>query len=129
MHTNPNPPRPGVVVGVDATAQSGHAVRWAAREAADRGVALTPAPIDFAFRTAARLGLGLRAVRAFQPATAFDGDYADDVEIGRKDALIGMATLLHRIREQYPDVPITPSKPTTAIPPPCCTPPPATHAC
>ena len=41
MNTNMNRPSPGVVVGVDATAQSGHAVRWAAREAADRGTALT----------------------------------------------------------------------------------------
>jgi len=232
VKTNPNPLSPGVVVGVDATAQSGHAVRWAAREAVDRGIALTvvhaldlprtvelplialgplkqrreegaallglaaghlanrypglhvntvltdrgpasaltelsldaelvvtgtrgrsglvvllfgsvsgevaartycpvvtvwgtqpdttkpelvlglefdedPAPIDFAFRTAARLGLGLRAVRAFQPATAYDGDYVDDIEIGRKDAMTGMGTLLYQIRQQYPEVPIT----------------------
>jgi nucleotide-binding universal stress UspA family protein len=66
-----------------------------------------PAPIDFAFHTAARLGLDLRAVRAFQPASAYDGDYVDDVEVGRKDAMIGMGTLLCQIREQYPEVPIT----------------------
>jgi len=232
VNTHLNPLSPGVVVGVDATAQSGHAVSWAAREAADRGTALTvvhaldlprtvglplialgpleqrreqgaallgltaghlanrhpdlhvntvltdrspasaltelsldaelvvtgtrgrsglvvllfgsvsgevtartycpvvtvwgtqpdttkselvlglefdedPAPIDFAFHTAARLGLDLRAVRAFEPATAFDGVYVDDVEIGRKDAMIGMGTLLYQIREQYPEVPIT----------------------
>ena len=66
-----------------------------------------PAPIDFAFRTAARLGLDLRAVRAFEPATAYDGCYVDDVEIGRQDAMIGMGILLQRIRKQYPEVPIS----------------------
>ena len=232
MNTNSNPSSPGVVVGMDATEQSENAATWAAREAEDRGIALTvvhaldlpqaanrqldslglverrraegsallgqavgrlasqhpdlqintvlsdrspahaltelsldaelvvtgtrgrsglvvllfgsvsgevaartycpvvtvwgtqpdttkpelvlgldfdedSAPIDFAFRTAARIGLGLRAVRAFQPATACNGDYVDDVEISRKDAMTGMGTLLYQIREQYPEVPIT----------------------
>jgi nucleotide-binding universal stress UspA family protein len=66
-----------------------------------------PAPIDFAFRTAARLGLNLRAVRAFEPATAYDGCYVDDVEVSRRDAMIGMGSLLKQIREQYPEVPIS----------------------
>jgi nucleotide-binding universal stress UspA family protein len=65
------------------------------------------APIDFAFRTAARLGLDLRAVRAFEPATAYEGCYVDDVEISREDAMIGLGSLLHQIRKQYPQVPIT----------------------
>jgi nucleotide-binding universal stress UspA family protein len=229
---NTNPTSPGVVVGVDATAQSGHAATWAAREAADRGTALTvvhaldlprsadlqlsalgllarrreegaalldlaaarlssaypelhintilseqgpasaltalspdaelivtgtngrsglamllfgslggelgartycpvvtvwgtrpdaaspevvlglepdedPAPIDFAFRTAARLGLGLRAVRAFQqPAAARDGDRADGVEAGREQALSDLGRQLFQIRERYSAVPV-----------------------
>jgi nucleotide-binding universal stress UspA family protein len=66
-----------------------------------------PAPIDFAFRTAARLGLSLRAVRAFQPASAHGGDSADDVETGREDAMTGMGRLLFQIRDQYSAVPLS----------------------
>jgi hypothetical protein len=66
-----------------------------------------PAPIEFAFRTAARLGLEVRAVRAFQLATAYDGCYEDDIEVGRRDALIGMGSLLVQYRLEYPEVPVS----------------------
>jgi nucleotide-binding universal stress UspA family protein len=66
-----------------------------------------PAPIDFAFRAAARLGCEVQALRAFQPASSDGGYYVDDVEIGRRDALIGMGSLLRQFRESYPEVPVS----------------------
>ncbi|HET9172709.1 MAG TPA: hypothetical protein VFN97_25005 [Actinospica sp.] len=66
-----------------------------------------PAPIEFAFRYAARLGCEVRAVRAFEPASAFDGGYVDDVEIGRRDALIGMGSLLRQFSWAFPEVPVS----------------------
>ena len=66
-----------------------------------------PAPIDFAFRTAARLGLGLRAVRAFQPLTTYDGSNTQNIETARQDAIAEMGRQLFQIRDQYPAVPTT----------------------
>jgi nucleotide-binding universal stress UspA family protein len=67
-----------------------------------------PPPITFAFQTAARLGLSLRAVRALQPATAArDGDNADHVEANRQEAIAAMGRQLFQIRDQYPSVPVT----------------------
>jgi nucleotide-binding universal stress UspA family protein len=66
-----------------------------------------PAPINFAFRTAARLGLGLRAVRAFQPLTKYDGPNTDNGETARQDVIAEMGHQLFQIRDQYPAVPTT----------------------
>ena len=66
-----------------------------------------PAPINFAFRTAARLGLGLRAVRAFQPLTTYDGPNTDNGETARQDVIAEMGHQLFQIRDQYPAVPTT----------------------
>ena len=65
-------------------------------------------PITFAFQTAARLGLSLRAVRALQPAgTAHDGNDTDAVETAREEALAAMGQQLFQVRAQYPSVPVT----------------------
>ena len=66
-----------------------------------------PAPIDFAFRTAARLGLGIRAVRAFEPLPAYNGYLIEGIEDGRRAAVLGMESLLKAGRGEYPDVPVT----------------------
>jgi nucleotide-binding universal stress UspA family protein len=65
------------------------------------------APIDFAFRTAAQLGLSIRAVRAFEPLPAYNGYLIEGIEDGRSAALLDMESLLKPGREQYPDVPVT----------------------
>jgi nucleotide-binding universal stress UspA family protein len=77
-----------------------------------------PAPITFAFRTAARLGLGLRAVRAIPTPPTPDGP-ADDIETSRQDAINELGRHLFQIREQYPAVPVTldaePGAPATVL--------------
>ena len=66
-----------------------------------------PAPIDFAFETAARLALSVRAVRAFAPIELHPGLEVGDVDSGRREAVAAMENLLHQARERYPDVPVS----------------------
>lgn len=66
-----------------------------------------PAPIDFAFETAARLALSVRAVRAFTPIELHPGLQVEDVDGGRRTAVVAMEGLVRQARERYPDVPVS----------------------
>ena len=89
-------PCPVVVIGVDQPAEVTSEVVLGLAKDED------PAPIEFAFRIAARLGLTVRAVRAFEPQIAYGGYYAwAPPEIAEEaEAVIKSA------RERYPDVPV-----------------------
>lgn len=86
-YEQPGPPRPEVVLAV------GH----------DEA----PEPIEFAFATAARLGLHVRAVRVFQPIATYVGHVQETVLEARNTALFSVESLLKIAREAYPDVPVT----------------------
>jgi nucleotide-binding universal stress UspA family protein len=89
-------PCPVVVIGADQPTEAVSEVVLGLEKDEDS------APIDFAFHTAARLGLSLRAVSAFEPQIAYGGYYArtqPEIEI-EVDALVKAA------HERYPQVPV-----------------------
>jgi nucleotide-binding universal stress UspA family protein len=66
-----------------------------------------PAPIDFAFDTAAKLGLSVRAVRAYGPVDTQAGVLIADVETGRREAEFALDSQLRSARERFPDIPVS----------------------
>jgi nucleotide-binding universal stress UspA family protein len=83
----PGEPRPEVVLGLDHDTD--------------------PAPIDFAFDTAAKLGLSVRAVRAYGPVDTQAGVLIADVNTGRREAEFALDGQLGPARERYPHVPVS----------------------
>ena len=89
-------PCPVVVIGVDQPAEAiPEVVLGVARDE-------DAAPIDFAFRTAARLGLSVRAVSAFEPQIAYGGYYART----QPEIEIEIEALIKAAHERYPQVPV-----------------------
>jgi len=100
-------PCPVVVIGVDQPAEVvSEVVLGVARDEA-------PEPIEFAFRTAARLGLTVRAVDAFEPQIAYGGYYART----QPEIEIEVEALIEAAHERYPQVPVV-IKPWQGVPVP-----------
>lgn len=89
-------PCPVVVIGADQPAEVVPEVVLGVAKDEDS------APIEFAFRTAARLGLTVRAVDAFEPQIAYGGYYART----QPEIEIEMEALAKAAHERYPQVPL-----------------------
>lgn len=66
-----------------------------------------PAPIEFAFASAAALGARLLVVRAWWPAAAYGGYYLDDDPSRERYEAEELAGLIKGAREAYPEVQVT----------------------
>jgi nucleotide-binding universal stress UspA family protein len=68
-----------------------------------------PEPIDYALRTASRLGVGVRAVHAVDPFPVYGGalyNVGEAVSRTREAVLAGMESMLEGPRARHPDVPV-----------------------
>lgn len=92
---------PTVVVGCEQISESRREVVVAV------GRDEAPETIEFAFSTADRLGLQVRAVRAYQPIATFGGQVNESVIEARETAVFNVESLIKIAREAYPDVPVT----------------------
>jgi nucleotide-binding universal stress UspA family protein len=67
------------------------------------------APIRFAFATAAKFGATIRPVRAWQPKIGYGGYYTEGLDITRMHEMTDVESLLKAVREDFPDVPVSPA--------------------